>query len=128
MSFVTSVEWPVDTAVHILPRMARIPKAWRRTYLKDWREAADLTQEELASAIGCSAPYLSLLENGKRRYHQDQLEKAALALGTTPWAILNRRPPKPGHTDPDALWESMTSEERARALTIYRAATGAASN
>jgi transcriptional regulator with XRE-family HTH domain len=38
-----------------------------KTVLKQAREAADLTQEELASRAGVGQPYIALLEAGKKK-------------------------------------------------------------
>lgn len=44
------------------------------------RLAAGLRQEDLAALVGCSQPYLSLLERGKRRPSDDLLSRIAAAV------------------------------------------------
>ena len=49
--------------------------------LRTGREQKGWTQEESASRLGVSQPYLSLLEKGARRVHAKLARKAATAYG-----------------------------------------------
>jgi transcriptional regulator with XRE-family HTH domain len=83
----------------------RAPGTFGRTFLKEWREHANLTQALAASRIGeftgegLSHSQLSRIERGEQPYSQAILEAAADAYGTDPASILMRNP-----KDPDAIW------------------------
>jgi transcriptional regulator with XRE-family HTH domain len=54
------------------------------TKLRELRETAGWTQDELALRSGLSQTYISDLENGKARVnHMEQLKKLANAFGMT---------------------------------------------
>lgn len=59
-----------------------------------------MTLAELAVALEMNEGYLSSLENGKRRYNQDILEKAA-GIFQIPAAWLLSRKPVPADRDAD---------------------------
>ena len=48
--------------------------------IKVWREFRDLTQQQLAEAVGISKPYLSQIETGKRRGTTEVITTIAKAL------------------------------------------------
>lgn len=83
----------------------RAPGTFGRTFLKEWRDHAGLTQERAASRIGeatgegLSHSQLSRIERGEQPYSQAILEAAADAYGTDPASLLMRNP-----KDPDAIW------------------------
>lgn len=87
------------------PMKPRAPGTFGRTFLKEWREHANLTQALAASRIGeftgegLSHSQLSRIERGEQPYSQAILEAAADAYGTDPASILMRNP-----KDPDAIW------------------------
>jgi transcriptional regulator with XRE-family HTH domain len=74
-------------------------RAYRRTFIKQWRKHRGLTLETLGERIDMTASHLSMLENGKRAYTQETLEALADALQTDVASLLMRNP-----TDPDAIW------------------------
>lgn len=108
-----------DTAVHdahmpktaekrVVPRFKE-PK-FRPTYIKQWRKARNLTQEQLAERVaeylakqgdgsGYTHASIQRLENGKIGYTQAVLEALADAMGTDPASLLMRDP-----TDRSAMW------------------------
>lgn len=51
-----------------------------KNLLKIKRWEAGLKQYELANQLGCSAPYLSMVENGRMQPPQEFMEKAAEVL------------------------------------------------
>lgn len=108
------------SVVENLSLMAKPQQRWRRTFLREWRVHRDLTQEALADAMGISEAYLSDIENGKKRYNQEMMEKAAQALDTTPADIISRPPAENEATSVDiwALWNSLDPEDRQRAAVI----------
>lgn len=72
---------------------------FRRTYIAQWRDHRNLTQEQLAERLEMTQSHLSMLENGKRGYTQETLEAVAHALQTDVASLLMRDP-----TDPEAIW------------------------
>jgi transcriptional regulator with XRE-family HTH domain len=64
----------------------------RRTFIRQWREARGLTQEQLAAELGTSVATVSRVETGNQPYTQDFLEACANALGTDVVALLSRDP------------------------------------
>src|SRR4051812_17675926 len=66
--------------------------AEERNYLRQWRDKAKLSQEELADRVGTTKSVISLLENEKRPLSAKWLRKLAEALGTTPGRILDVNP------------------------------------
>lgn len=55
-------------------------RAYKRTYLKDWRILAGLTQEELAVCMDITTGHLANVEAGKRPYTQKTIEAAVACL------------------------------------------------
>lgn len=80
---------------------ARFPKRQtrRRTFIRQWREYRQLTQDALGDRIGLSKPQLSRIENGQQPYSQDLLEALAEALQTDVASLLMRDP-----SQDDAIW------------------------
>ena len=76
------------------------PKRKRRaTFIKQWREYRDLTQEQLADRLETSKASISRIESGEQAYTQDFLEACAEALMTDPASLLMRDP-----TSDEAVW------------------------
>lgn len=61
--------------------------------LRHLRTAKGLTLDELGALIGRPAPFLSLMENGKREPRLTTINKLAAALGTTPTDLLTPEAP-----------------------------------
>lgn len=81
-------------------RIGYNPKRARRiTFIKQWREFRELTQDELADRLETSKASISRIEAGEQAYTQDFLEACAEALRTDPESLLMRDP-----TNPDAMW------------------------
>jgi transcriptional regulator with XRE-family HTH domain len=59
----------------------KLPRRRRRIYLKEHRELAGLTQEQLAERMGTTKATISRIEGGQRDYTGGFLEAAAEALG-----------------------------------------------
>ncbi len=76
------------------------------------RRARDLTLDDLGAAVGKPAPYLSLVENGKREPKLTLVHRLASALGTTTADLLSPEPP----TDRAALEIAL---ERAQRDPLY---------
>ena len=77
----------------------RPKRARRQTFLKQWREYRNLTQDDLAERLGTSKASISRIEAGQQAYTQDFLEACADALRTDPASLLMRNP-----TDEEAVW------------------------
>lgn len=74
-------------------------RQFRKTYIRQWREYRNLTQEQLADRLEMTASFLSMLERGQRGYTQDTLEAIAYALQTDTASLIMRDP-----TDDSAVW------------------------
>lgn len=62
-----------------------------RLFLKEWREAKGLTQQQIADRIGTDTGQVSRVETGKRKANQSWVFGYASALGITPEQLY--RPP-----------------------------------
>lgn len=81
-----------------MPRRIGDPRRRRRHFIKEWREARGLTQQQLADLLRTTKTSISRIEDLKTGYTQDFLEMCADALGTHPATLLTRAP-----TDADSL-------------------------
>lgn len=61
-------------------------------FIKEWRMYHELTQAQLAAAIGVSQSNINHIENGKTAYTQTSLEKIAKALNVHPIDLLATDP------------------------------------
>lgn len=59
--------------------------------VKVWREYRGLTQQQLADAVGISKPYLSQIENSKRKGKTEILSMIAKALDVSLEEIVEKR-------------------------------------
>jgi DNA-binding XRE family transcriptional regulator len=64
-----------------VPSQARIPISRNKLKIKRWE--AGLKQYELAFLLGCSAPYLSMVENNRAEATTEFKRKAAAIFETT---------------------------------------------
>jgi len=94
-------------------------RTYRRTFIRNWREYRNLTQERLADRIGRSVGLISLIEAGKSPYTQETLEALAGALGCEPVDLLIRNPP-----DPEGIWtiwDTLETPEKRQAVEVIKA-------
>lgn len=80
----------------------RKPKAAGRppsNFIRQWRERAEMTQEDLADASGLSVGSISAYELGGADPSIDALKRLAAALGVTPGMLLDVNP-----EDDPPLW------------------------
>ncbi len=63
-----------------------------RHFIREWRSHANLTQGQVAEAIGYERSYYSRIENGKRGYDQEILERLANLYRCSPAEIIAREP------------------------------------
>lgn len=94
-----------------------------RNYLRQWREKAKLSQEELAEKVGTTKSVVSLLENEKRPLSSKWLRKFAEALGTTPGRILDVNPEE-ANADVLDIWDHIRAKDRPTAIRVLRSLTG----
>ena len=87
--------------------------------LRLWREYREMTQEELAEAIGTTAAVISLLESGKRRLSLKWLLKLAPALKTTPGFLIDHDP-NDLPTDVMEIWADIPEQQQEQAIAILR--------
>lgn len=98
-----------------------------RLYLRQWREYAHLTQEELADAVSTTKGTVSRMETGSREPNLGYLAAFAEATGCHP-ADLFRRPGEAGGSQAHAVQSSprypgdVTEEEFALAIKLIRTA------
>lgn len=94
----------------------------RRTYIREWRKAAKLSQEQLAERVGITQAYLSKIETGRAGYTQEILESVAEALRCTPGDLIMRSP----ESDPEIgiVWSSLSTDLRRKAIGILRLLKG----
>lgn len=88
-------------------------------FVREWRQHRKLTQQQLADAIGTTPATISRIEKGGMPYIQDTLEPIAVALRTTPAALISRRP---GENDQD-LWlllQQADEGQRSKITAIVR--------
>lgn len=82
-----------------MTRQPRPKPTLRRTFLRQWREYRNLSQEQAAERVGLDRSQLSRIENGQTPYNQAFLEAAAIAYRCEPADLLMRNP-----LDKSAVW------------------------
>ncbi len=83
--------------------------------IREWRTRGEITQEDLSFCTGLSIPYLSEIENGKRRPSVDSIVAIADALGITVDELLSgnlQSSINDYQTDIDFLLYDCSKEER----------------
>lgn len=96
-------------------RMANKPT----NHLRSWREFRQMSQDDLASAVGTAKGVISLLENGKRPLSDKWLRRLAEVLDTQPGHLLDV---DPNELDNDIIdiWTRLSKSDRAQAARILR--------
>lgn len=92
-----------------------------RHFIRQWRDARGLTQEQLADSVGASTSVISRLETGRLGYTQALLEAVASALQASPVALLSVDPGVEGADDIRHMIDEMTKREREQAIRLLRA-------
>lgn len=107
---------------------------YQRTFIKEWREYRNLTQEQLADAVGAylverelaegyTHATIGRLENGLVRYTQPVMEAIADALRTNVASLITRNP----KTDPEGMWElwdGANAADKAKIVEITKTIVG----
>lgn len=88
-----------------------------KNHLRAWRKFRQMSQEELAEAIGSSKAVVGHLETGRTGLSHKWLLKLAPALGTTPGFLLDHDPYDLDTSFLDAAM-AVAQEDRAQVLTI----------
>lgn len=103
-----------------------VPMGQQRHFIRAWRKFRNYSQEQLAEQIGINRAHLSKIETGSRKYDQEFLELAAVALRCAPADLIVRDP-----EDAEgiwSIWEPMSPVERRQlveiAKTIRRSGSG----
>ncbi|MUZ65309.1 helix-turn-helix domain-containing protein [Agrobacterium vitis] len=63
-----------------------------RTYLAEWRQYRGLGQKQLAAAAGVSIQTVSNIENGRRGFSSEVLERLGAALACSPMHLVSVNP------------------------------------
>lgn len=96
-------------------------RAFRKTYIRQWRDYRNLTLEQLAERIDMTPSHLSMLERGLRGYTQETLERIADALQTDVASLLMRDPTEEGAIW--SIWEHAKPGERKMIVDIAKTIT-----
>lgn len=109
-------------AKKVVPRF-KAPR--RRIRLKEWREFRDMTQEQLAEAMGWSVSNISQLERGLQGYSQEGLEALAAVLRCDPGQLINV---DPLNGEIWSIWEGAKAGERQMIVDLARTVTKTGTN
>lgn len=97
---------------------ARLRPLYQKTFIKQWREYREMSQEELAEAVaeylreneisekGYTYASIGRMENGRIPYSQPIVEGISKALGVSVATLITTPPPAPGEPlppDPETL-------------------------
>ena len=94
------------------------------TRIADWRKRLSITQDDLSFLTGISVPYISEIENGKKRPSLDIIVSISDALGVTVDELLSGNMLSSSsdyQTDIDYLLYDCTSDERQFIYEMLRA-------
>jgi transcriptional regulator with XRE-family HTH domain len=89
-------------------------------HLKAWREFREMSQEELAKAVGTNQNMIGYLESGERGLSAKWLRRLAPALKTQPGFILEHDP-KTLPTDIIEIWVNASDTERRQLVNLAKA-------
>lgn len=92
------------------------------TYIKAWRKHRELTQDQLADAIGITTASLSRIENGKQPYNQRQVEQIATVLRCSTGDLLSKDPAVKS-ADIVEIWDRISADKRDQARAVLQAFT-----
>lgn len=91
-----------------MPPVKKPHRQRQRTFFREWREKAKLTQTDVQDALGWSQSKISRLESGESPYDQDTLEMLAELYGCLTGELLLVDP-----NAPDALFSLLGQAARA---------------
>ncbi|MBW3095666.1 helix-turn-helix domain-containing protein [Pseudohoeflea coraliihabitans] len=91
-----------------MPPVRKPKRQLRRTFLREWREHLNITQEQAAESLNISRSLLSKIENAQSPYSQGLIEAASDYYGVSVASLLMRNP-----LIPDAVWSIHDNLEKA---------------
>lgn len=94
-------------------------QAWRRLFVREWREHRHMTQEQLAERVGITPASLSRIERGLQAYTRGSLEALAEALQCQPADLLTRNPEDP--EAPWSIWDNLKPDQQKTAIRVLKA-------
>lgn len=87
-----------------------------RHYLREWREASRLTQEQVAERLDTSKGQVSNFENNKRKMTLEMANSFAFALGIDPLDLFHH----PDQPSADALLRNAAEDDRRKIFTVIK--------
>lgn len=90
-------------------------------HLKEWRQWADLTQDELAERMKVSKAVISRRESGERDADLSFLIEAARALNVADYRMLLWPPPGEGAAPPWEVWQRLAEQDRLAVSKVIEA-------
>lgn len=112
--------WHADRFSPIIAGMSN--ETLGHTFIKAWRKHRELTQDQLADAIGITTASLSRIENGKQPYNQRQVEQIATVLRCSTGDLLSRDPSAKS-ADIVEIWDRISADKRDQARAVLQAFT-----
>jgi len=88
-------------------------------FLREWREFREMTQDELAAAVGTSKSVISDMERGRLQLSPKWLRRFAPVLKVQPGYLLDYRP-EDLDTDVIDIWGRIAASDREQALRVLR--------
>lgn len=99
--------------------MANDDKNGGPNHLKAWREFRDMSQQQLADAVGTTQHQVAYLESGERGLSAKWLRKLAGALDTTVGMILDHDP-RELDSDIVEIWATASNRQKKQISEIAR--------
>lgn len=99
--------------------MANDDKNGGPNHLKAWREFRDMSQQQLADAVGTTQHQVAYLESGERGLSAKWLRKLAVALDTTVGMILDHDP-RELDSDIVEIWATASNRQKKQISEIAR--------
>ncbi len=94
-------------------------------YLRQWREFRELSQEQLADAVGTTKGVISLIESGNRGLSDKWARRLAPALRTRPGWLLDHDP-NSIPSDLLEVWSAIPVERQSQAIKVLETFQAAA--
>lgn len=88
-------------------------------FLREWREFREMTQDELAAAVGTSKSVISDMERGKLQLSPKWLRRFAPVLKVQPGHLLDYAPEDLDNDIID-IWGRIDERDREQALRVLR--------
>ena len=106
------------------PRIGSNTFRKRRTFLKEWREFRELTQDQAIDRLAflgveISKPSISRLENGHQPYSEPILCALAEVYNCEPWDLISRAPDS--RPSLDAMVYQLPETDRDRVIAVAAA-------